>query len=127
VNAPQTLTAWTVGLILFCVLAEVGTQLNFKAAADSARPESPVASLFSQPLLWIGILLWAIEAVAWLLVLEHARLAVAFPIMTLTYAGTPLAAGLVLGEQLTRGQKIGAGLIAVGALVVALSDLSGAA
>jgi undecaprenyl phosphate-alpha-L-ara4N flippase subunit ArnE len=126
-NPAQTLTAWTVGLILFCVLAEVGTQLNFKAAADSARPERPVASLLSQPLLWIGILLWAIEAVAWLLVLEHARLAVAFPIMTLTYAATPLAAGLVLNEQLTRGQKLGAALIAVGAMVVALSDLRGAA
>lgn len=126
-NATQTLSAWTVGLILFCVLAEVGTQLNFKAAADSIRPENPVASLMAQPLLWIGILLWAIEAVAWLLVLEHARLAVAFPIMTLTYAGTPLAAGLVLGEQLTRGQKLGAALIAAGVMVVALSDLRGAA
>lgn len=122
-TAPQTLSAWTVGLILFCVLAEIGTQLNFKAAADGARPDRPVASLASQPLLWIGILLWAIEAVAWLLVLEHARLAVAFPIMTLTYAGTPLAAGLVLGEELTRDQKIGAAMIALGVMVVALSDL----
>lgn len=120
---PQGLTAWTVGLVLFCVLAEIGTQLNFKAAADSARPESPVTSLLVQPLLWIGVVLWAIEAVAWLLVLEHARLAVAFPIMTLTYAGTPLAAGLVLGEELTRGQKIGAALIAIGVMVVAASDL----
>lgn len=118
-----TLSAWTLGLILFCVLAEIGTQLNFKAAADGARPDRPVASLLSQPLLWIGILLWAIEAVAWLLVLEHAPLAVAFPIMTLTYAGTPLAAGLVLGEELTRGQKVGAAMIAVGVMVVALSDL----
>lgn len=126
-TSPQTLSAWTIGLILFCVLAEIGTQLNFKAAADAARPESPVISLLSQPLLWLGILLWAIEAVAWLLVLEHARLAVAFPIMTLTYAGTPLAAGLVLGERLTRGQKAGAALIAVGVMVVALSDLRGGA
>ena len=68
-NAP--LTPWIFGLILFCVLAEVGTQLNFKAASEAARPESPVFSLFVQPLLWVGVALWAVEVVAWLLVLQH--------------------------------------------------------
>jgi drug/metabolite transporter (DMT)-like permease len=120
------LTPWTLGLILFCVLAEVGTQLNFKAALAAAIPERPIGSLFVQPLLWIGILLWAIEVVAWLLVLEHAPLAIAFPVMSLTYAATPLAARLVLEERLSRGQAIGAGLVAVGVLIVSLSDLRGA-
>ena len=120
------LTPWIFGLILFCVLAEVGTQLNFKAASAATRPESPVLSLFGQPLLWVGVLLWAIEVVAWLLVLQHAPLVIAFPVMSLTYAATPLAARLVLQERLTRGQAIGAGLVALGVLIVSISDVGGA-
>lgn len=120
------LNAWTFGLILFCVLAEAGTQLNFKAASDAARPDSPVLSLLRHPLLWVGIGLWAIEVVVWLRVLERAPLAIAYPVMTLTYAVTPLAAAFVLRERMTRGQKLGAALVAVGVLLVTLSDLKGA-
>ena len=120
------LTLAAFGMILFCVLAEAATQLNFKAAADAARPESPVLSLFAQPLLWIGLLLWAIESVVWLLVLERVPLTIAFPIMTLTYAVTPLAARFVLQERLNRRQGLGAGLVALGVLIIALSDLGGA-
>lgn len=120
------LTPWIFGLILFCVLAEAGTQLNFKAASVAARPEAPILSLFRQPLLWIGILLWAIEGVAWLSVLQRAPLALAFPVMSLTYAATPLAARLVLRERLSRGQAIGAGLIALGVLIVSAFDAGGA-
>lgn len=119
----MALTPWTLGLILFCVLAEVGTQLNFKAASDAALPESPVLSLFRQPLLWLGIVLWAIEVVAWLLVLQHAPLAIAFPVMALTYAATPLTARLVLKENLSRGQAAGAAVVALGVLIISLSDL----
>jgi drug/metabolite transporter (DMT)-like permease len=120
-----SLSPWIVGLILFCVLAEVGTQLNFKAASAAARPEAPVLSLLGQPLLWIGILLWAIEVVAWLLVLQHAPLVIAFPIMSLTYAATPFAARLVLEERLSRGQAMGACLVALGVLIVSLSGGGG--
>jgi drug/metabolite transporter (DMT)-like permease len=122
----MALTPWIFGLILFCVLAEVGTQLNFKAASAAARPQDPIRSLFVQPLLWMGVGLWAIEVVAWLLVLQHAPLTIAFPVMSLTYAATPLAARLVLGERLSRGQSLGAALVAVGVLIVSLSDMGGA-
>ena len=94
------LSPWIFGLILFCVLAEVGTQLNFKAASEASRPDSPVLSLFRQPLLWVGVMLWAIEVVAWLLVLQ---------------------------EQLSRSQALGAGLVALGVLIVSLSDVGGGA
>ena len=118
-----SITLWTVGLILFCVVAEAGSQLNFKAAADAVSPERPITSLLSQRLLWLGILLWAVESVVWLLVLEQAPLSIAFPIMSLTYAATPIAAALVLEERLTRRQAIGAALVTLGAVLVSISDL----
>ena len=119
------LTPWIFGLILFCVLAEVGAQLNFKAASDAASPASPVLSLFAQPLLWMGVTLWAIEVIAWLLVLEHAPLTLAFPVMSLTYAATPFAARFVLRERLSRSQAAGPVVVALGVLIVSLSDVGG--
>jgi drug/metabolite transporter (DMT)-like permease len=118
-------TIWTYGLLLFCVLIDIGRELNFKAATLRADRDGYVVSLVTHPFLWLGIAFWAVEGATWLLVLEHTPLAIALPIMTLTYAGTPVAAGLVLGEQLNRGQKLGAGLVAVGVLTVSLSDLKG--
>jgi len=118
-----SLTPWTLALLSFCVLADIGRELNFKAASLRADRADYLASLLTRPALWMGLLLWAVEVVAWLLVLERAPLAIAFPVMALTYAGTPLAAGLVLRETLTRGQKAGAALVALGVLVVSLSEL----
>ena len=63
------------------------------------------------------------ESVVWLLVLEQAPLSIAFPIMSLTYAATPIAAALVLEERLTRRQAIGAALVTLGAVLVSISDL----
>jgi drug/metabolite transporter (DMT)-like permease len=119
------LTFWSLSLLGFCVVAEIGRELNFKAASLQAAPERYVLSLASQPLLWCGIAIWVLEVGAWLLVLEHAPLAVAFPITTLTYAGTPLAAALVLKEPFSRRQKIGAGLVTLGVFCIAISGFEG--
>jgi len=120
------LTLWSLGLLGFCVLAEIARELNFKAASLRASPDRYVLSLASQPLLWCGIVIWVLEVGVWLLVLEHASLAVAFPITTLTYAGTPLAAALVLKEPFSRRQKIGAALVSLGVFCIAISGFGGA-
>jgi drug/metabolite transporter (DMT)-like permease len=119
------LTAWSLVMLGFCVLAEIARELNFKAASMQAAPDRYVVSLLTQPLLWAGIMLWVIEVGVWLVVLEHTRLAVAFPITTLTYAGTPFAAALVLKEPFSRRQKLGAGLVSLGVFCIALSGFSG--
>lgn len=121
----RPLSPWTVGLVLLCVLTEAGSQLNFKAAAAAADPRRPVRSLAAQPVLWMGILLWAVEVVAWLNVLGAAPLAIAYPLMALTYAATPLAAAFVLNERLTPRHALGVALVAAGAALVAASDMGG--
>jgi drug/metabolite transporter (DMT)-like permease len=113
----------TLALLAFCVLTDIARELNFKAATLRADRSRYVGSLLTQPFLWLGLVFWAVEMAAWVLVLERTRLAIAFPIMALTYAGTPLAAGFFLRERLTRGQKSGAALVAIGVLVVSLSGM----
>lgn len=117
------LTPATLALLLFCVLTDAGREICFKSASLRSEPGRYVVSLLTRPFLWLGVLVWAVEAVAWIVALGRAPLAVAFPVMALTYAVTPIAAGLLLRERLTRHQAAGAALVTFGALVVSLSEL----
>ncbi len=120
----SSLTAATFGLLAFCIVTEIGRELSFKAASDGAEGKPAyLAALALQPVLWLGILFWLVEMIAWLLVLEHAPLSLAFPIMTLTYAGVPLAGTLILKERLAPLQILGAALVAAGVTCVGLSGL----
>ena len=122
VSSHLTLTA--LGLLAFCVMAESVQQTCFKAGSNRARGDrNPVVDAVTQPLIWAGILIWAMEAVAWIFVLQRAPLSLAYPVMTLTYVGVPLAGMLVLGEQPTRRQMAGGALVACGVLCEALSGL----
>lgn len=114
----------SLGLLAFCIVTEIGRELCFKSASDGAdgKPAYPVA-LAAQPALWAGVAFWFVEMVAWVLVLETTPLSLAFPIMTLTYAGVPLAGTLILKERLTPLQIAGAALVAAGVTCVGLSGL----
>lgn len=116
------LTLATLGVLLFCVATDAGRELCFKAAVMQSGRSGFLAALLTRPILWLGLLFWAVELVAWLFVLGRVRLAIAFPVMALTYAATPIAAGAILGETLTRRQKAGAALVFAGSLAVSLSE-----
>ena len=119
-----SLTPSLLALLGFCIVTEIARELSFKRAASGAQTTtSYVRGLAFHPLLWIGIAFWAVEVVAWILVLEHAPLSLAYPIMTLTYAGVPLAGALLLRERLSRPQIIGAVLVALGVGCVSLAGL----
>jgi undecaprenyl phosphate-alpha-L-ara4N flippase subunit ArnE len=118
------LTSTGLGLLAFCIVTEIGRELCFKAASDGADGKPAyLAALATQPLLWAGIVFWFVEMVAWVVVLETTPLGLAFPIMTLTYAGVPLAGTLILKERLTPVQIAGAALVAAGVTCVGLSGL----
>ena len=79
--------------------------------------------VLTRPLLWLGIIAWAIELITWIVVLEHTPLSVAFPVMSLIYCTVPLAGKWFLKEPLPRRQWVATALIALG---VALVGSSGA-
>jgi drug/metabolite transporter (DMT)-like permease len=78
-------------------------------------------ALLVQPFVWIGVSLWTIELVCWILTLQRTPLGVAYPILALTYATIPLASAAFLREQLTRTQIGGAALVAIGVFCVGIS------
>lgn len=118
------LTPTALALLAFCILAESATQICFKAGSNRVPDEAqPIMGALVQPLIWIGIVVWAIEVVAWIMVLQRAPLSLAYPVMTLTYVAVPLAGVLLLGEHLSRRQLVGAALVAAGVLCVGISGV----
>jgi len=109
-------------LLAFCIAAETVQQLAFKAG--TARAEAApgfVRGVALQPLIWLGLVLWAIESIAWVHVLQRAPLSMAYPVMTATYATVPLAGLVLLKEKMTLRQKLGALLIFGGVICVGVS------
>jgi undecaprenyl phosphate-alpha-L-ara4N flippase subunit ArnE len=108
-------------LLIFCIAAETCQQLAFKAGSDRVGEAAGFSGILRQPLVWIGVGIWVIEMLAWVMVLRQAPLSIAYPMMTLSYVGVPAMGVLLLGERMSRRQVGGALLIAFGVLCVALS------
>lgn len=117
-------TPLALGLLAFCVAAETVQQISFKLGADRAgQARSLARGVARQPLIWLGAAIWVVESIAWVLVLERARLSLAYPVMTLTYACVPLAGLVLLHESLSARQKLGAALIFSGVVCVGVTGL----
>ena len=115
------MTTSSLFILLFCVATEIGRELCFKVASNATTPENPVLGLALSPILWCGIMLWGVEMLAWIRVLQSIPLGIAFPIMTLTFVGVPVASHLLLKERLNRSQWAGALLVFVGVIIVGIS------
>ena len=114
----------TLGLLAYCIAAEIARELCFKSAADGAQSATSYAvGLAQRPLLWLGLAFWISEAIALVLALERAPLSLIYPITNLPYAGIPIAGALLFRERLSRSQMAGAALIAIGVVCVGVSGL----
>jgi len=117
-------SAVTLALFALAFATLVGRELCFKVAADQAlRRGGAASSSLARPAFWLGLAVGAAAIVTWVLVLQHAPLAVAYPIMASTYAGVPVASALLFRERLTRSQIVGVGLVTAGVACVLLSEL----
>lgn len=115
----MNVTALSFVLIAACVAAEIFHEVAFKVAANKAGDSAHyVRDVARQPWMWFGMLLWAIQTGLWIVVLQSVPLVVAFPLMTLSYAGVPAASALFLRERMSKQQIIGAMLILGGVLCV---------
>ena len=114
------LSLLSLSLLLLCVLTEIGYQISFKHVAI-APGGGTLRRVLMQPLLWLGISLWLIEVVCWIAVLRDAPMAVAYPVMALTYAGVPAAGMLFLKERMSASQLAGAGLVLAGVVAVSMA------
>ena len=98
--------------------------MNAVGPIGRARLSTPVSLLVGMLLrweLWVGTLLYAASAAAWLLALSTATPSLAYPFLCLSYVGVAVSATVLLGERLTPAQWLGVVLIVAGVAVVTLT------
>jgi drug/metabolite transporter (DMT)-like permease len=120
----------SVALILVSVVFAVSGQLTLKSAMDNIpaigahqikKPGETISRVARQPRLWVGLFLFGISALFWLVVLTRLPLSAAYPFVGVTYILVVFWSRFVLGEVVPPLRWLGVATIAVGIAVVGLS------
>ena len=105
------------GLLLAIVLDTAG-QLLWKVAATSlpysSDPAQILSAILAQPYFLIVGIIFVVQLINWLFVLERADLSYAQPITSLSYVTVCTLSALQLGEHIGLVKAIGIGCILLG-------------
>jgi undecaprenyl phosphate-alpha-L-ara4N flippase subunit ArnE len=121
------LTIGNIALVLFAVgtaaVGQVMLKHGMQIASDrAARSGGSLAiSAATSPWVLLGLLVFAISAVAWLTALSRVPLSIAYPFNALGYLGILTASVLVLHERANALTWIGSVLVVSGLIIVVLS------
>lgn len=94
-------------------------RIGYVGTERLGRPMELIVQVAREPRVALGLLVFAISAVVWLIVLSRVPLSVAYPFAGLTYILTVVFGKYVLDEQVPLLRWAGLTLILVGILVVA--------
>jgi multidrug transporter EmrE-like cation transporter len=117
-------------LVVVSVSLATGGHFTLKAAMDRVgRIGTAEVNAFGdtvvraakEPRLWLGLFLFGISAIFWLVVLSRVSLSIAYPFAGLSYVGIVLLDRYVLHEPVPPLRWIGVAAIAAGIALVGLS------
>lgn len=118
------MSASSFAVLLFAVALAATGQVTLKhgmtqSATNATRTG---ASLLTQAAgnvwVWIGLLLFGISAIAWLLTLSRVPLAIAYPFNALGYLAILAASVVVLGEKANLWTLLGSAMVVGGLILV---------
>jgi multidrug transporter EmrE-like cation transporter len=120
-------TSWA--LILGAVLLGTMAQLLLKAGttavgsfAFSGANLIPVGwQLATQPLILGGIFAYGLSLIVWIMALSRVEVSIAYPMVSIGYVLTAIAAWHFLGESVSAMRIAGIGVIILGVVIVARS------
>lgn len=112
-------------LILISVLLGACGQILMKYGVTKPKPLFAAAfakdvMLLSWPVL-LGLVLYALSALTWLLVLRRVDLSYAYPMVSLGYVAVFVASNYLFHEQISTMRWTGLALICIGVVVLAKS------
>ena len=90
-------------------------------AASLARPVETLLSVFSMPLVWLGLACYGLSALFWLVILSRLDLSRAYLMLASMYVLIPLVSWLFLGERIPPMRWLGMIVVVVGVVIVARS------
>lgn len=115
-------------LILVSVISGVAGQTCLKFGVSQSPDSSGADSLLGivwlivrSPLVILGLVLYAVGALAWIAVLRRMDLSYAYPFLALNFVLIALVSQVFLGESIPPMRWVGIGAICVGILVIAYS------
>jgi drug/metabolite transporter (DMT)-like permease len=127
-TAPETRSAnlQSIGLVLASVACGAVGQLTLKAGMNSLGPLelslNTLVSMATSPLLLVGIAIFGVSTLLWLLALMKADLSFAYPFLSLTYIAVLIGGAVLFQEKVTLPRVIGFAVIVTGVLIVARSE-----
>lgn len=95
-------------------VGRIGTA-QFQAAGDT------IARAAREPLLWVGLGLFGISALFWLVVLSRVRLSVAYPLVGVSYVFVVLFSRYLLHEKVPGLRWLGVFVVALGIAIIGFS------
>jgi drug/metabolite transporter (DMT)-like permease len=90
-----------------------------------AGPLSLILLILRSPLVLLGLGLYGIGALAWIVVLSRLDLSLAYPFLALNFVLIPLVSQFVFAETIPVARWMGIAVICVGILLVARSAAQG--
>ena len=116
-------------LILTGVLLNATAQLLLKAGTNSVGTFSfsadnllPVGiKLATEPHILGGLTCYVISVVVWIMALSRVDVSIAYPMISIGYVVTALAAWWLFGEAITLERMVGIGVIIIGVFLVTRS------
>lgn len=129
-EASRSSSAISFVLVVISVGLATGGHFTLKAAMDRVgRIGTAQVSAFGdtlaraarEPRLWLGLILFGVSAVFWLVVLSRVSLSIAYPFAGLSYVGIVVLDKYVLHEQVPLLRWVGVATIALGIALVGLS------
>lgn len=125
-----TVSAVSIGLLVVSVVFAIAGQLTLKSAMTEigrigAREVSAAGQTISravrEPRLWIGLTLFGISAVFWLIVLSRVPLSVAYPFVGISYILIVAFSRFFLDEHVPAVRWLGVVIVALGIAIVGMS------
>ena len=130
VSVPHKSTAsanvQSIGLVLASVAFGAVGQLTLKAAMNNLGQLQLTADtllrMATSPLLLVGIAIFGVSTLLWLLALTKADLSFAYPFLSLTYIAVLIGGAVLFHERVTLDRVIGFAVIVTGVWIVARSE-----
>lgn len=122
--------AISVILLIISVVFAVAGQLTLKAAmnrigriggAEVSQAGDTLARAVKEPVLWLGLILFGISALFWLVVLSRVPLSIAYPFVGISYILIVLLARVVLNEHVPLMRWLGVVVVAAGIAIIGFS------
>ena len=92
------------------------------ASNEAVSVMAPIMMIIQSPLVMMGLLLYGIGALAWIMVLSRLNLSYAYPFLALNFVLITLISRVVLGEVVPTLRWFGLGFICVGIFLVSRSS-----